>query len=235
MWIDAIVQARLTSRRLPGKVLRPLHGRPMLTYLLERLERCRRLRSIIVATSADASDDPIASFCAGRGVPCVRGPLEDVAGRFGAVLDAFEPDAFVRVCADSPLLDPALVDHAAARYRATIADVVSNVVGRTYPSGQSVEVVGVSAFRDACARMTEPFDREHVTPYLYRHADRYRIHGFRSSRPMGNVGLAVDTEADLASVTAILAAMERPHWDYGLDQLLTLHTRTASTPAAIAV
>src|SRR5438552_13589075 len=110
MRIGAIIQARMTSSRLPGKVLQPMHGRPMLQYLLDRLSRASGVSDVIVATSGDRSDDPIERFCHAAGVKCVRGSLLDVAARFLDVLAAWPLDAFVRVSADSPLLDQRIVD-----------------------------------------------------------------------------------------------------------------------------
>ena len=163
----------MSSRRLPGKVLRPLAGKPALQYLLERLSHCDEVDRVIVATSGEASDDPVAAFCAAAGALVHRGPLEDVAARFGEVAERFELDAFVRVTADSPLLDQALVDRGAALYREGDFDVVTNVYPRsTFPSGQSLEVVRAEAFRRALAGMDDPYEHEHVTPYFYRHPER---------------------------------------------------------------
>src|SRR6266852_6355172 len=112
MMIGAFVQARMSSRRLPGKVLRPIDGKPVLLYVLERLERCRTLDSVLVATSVDPSDDAVEEICHRRGTPCCRGPLDDVAGRFLAAARERDVDGFVRVSGDSPLLDQRLVDEA---------------------------------------------------------------------------------------------------------------------------
>src|SRR5947207_1002273 len=116
MRIGAIIQARMTSSRLPGKVLQSMHGRPMLQYLLDRLARAQGVSDIVVATSIDRSDDPIERFCSAAGVACVRGPLLDVAARFHEVLETWPLDAFVRVSADSPLLDQRIVDAAVRLY-----------------------------------------------------------------------------------------------------------------------
>src|SRR5688500_16406077 len=114
--MHAIVQARMSSSRLPGKVLREEGGKQLLGYLLERVGRCSCLGGVVVATSTEAADDPVARYCAEQGVPCCRGPLEDVAGRFVRVLERYPEEAFVRLTADSPLLDPALVERAAALF-----------------------------------------------------------------------------------------------------------------------
>lgn len=223
MRIVAIVQARMSSRRLPGKVLHRIAGKPLLGYLLERLRRCRTLDAVLVATSVHPDDDAIARFCESLGVPCHRGPLNDVAGRFLGALDRTGADAFVRVNGDSPLLDPNLIDIAVTRFKGRDADLVTNVLRRTYPSGQSVEVVRAFAFRRAYRLMTEPPDFEHVTRVFYRLRDRFRLIGFESPTDRSGVRLAVDTPEDLATFAAIVARMGRPHEEYALEEILEIH------------
>ena len=211
----------MRSQRLPGKVLRDLAGRPLLQYIVERLQRCRALAAVVVATSTDTSDDPVAAFCAARDVICHRGPLEDVAGRFVEIVRAHNFEAFVRVSGDSPLLDPGLVDHGTSLFDNTV-DLVTNVQPRTFPPGQSVEVVRSEALVHAYERMVEPDDREHVTRLFYREPGSYRIRSFEAAQPYGALKLSVDTEGDLEAVAALLGRMERPHWEYGLDEIALL-------------
>ena len=221
--IAAVVQARMSSRRLPGKVLRPLAGRPALQYLLERLERCEQIDRVIVATSTEPSDDPVAAFCQSEGASVHRGPLEHVAARFGEVVERFGLDAFVRVTADSPLLDQALVDRGAALYRKGGFDIVTNVYPRsTFPSGQSLEVVGADAFRTALARMDDPYEREHVTPYFYRRPGEFRIHNFVAGGDDSDLDVSLDTGEDARFIETILERMDRPHWTYSSADVAAL-------------
>ncbi|UGS38723.1 cytidylyltransferase domain-containing protein [Capillimicrobium parvum] len=221
--IEAVVQARMSSRRLPGKVLRPLHGRPALQYIFERLARCERIDGFALATSVQPEDDAIAGFCAAQGVACFRGPLEDVAQRYLLAADARGLDAFVRITGDSPLIDHALVDHGATLFAEGGADVVTNVFPRsTYPSGHSLEVVDVAAFRSAYARMTEPDELEHVTRYFYTHPDDWRIRNFTQPADEGRLDVSLDTEADAELIEAVLARMDRPHWDYSSAEVAAL-------------
>lgn len=213
----------MSSRRLPGKVLRSLAGKPTLQYLLERLERCEQVDRVVVATSVDPSDDPVAAFCEAAGVAVHRGPLEHVAARFGEVAARFGLDAFVRVTADSPLLDQALVDRGAALYREGDFDVVTNVYPRsTFPSGQSLEVVRAAAFRGALAHMDDPYEREHVTPYFYRRPDEFRICNFVAERDDSALDVSLDTEQDARLIEGVLRRMERPHWTYSSDEVTAL-------------
>jgi spore coat polysaccharide biosynthesis protein SpsF len=229
--VAAVCQARMTSTRLPGKVLRPIAGRPALQYTLERLERSTRPDLVIVATSADHSDDPVADLCARLNVPCHRGPLSDVAGRFVEVLDRWSLSAFVRVTGDSPLIDPRLVDHALDLYAEGGADVVTNVFPSTFPSGQSLEVVTAGVYRRARELMEDAYDLEHVTPFLYRHPDRFRIRNFRADEDLSRLDVSIDTAEDAALIEAIVARMDRPHWEYGWRDIVDLY-REASAGAA---
>lgn len=222
MRIGAIIQARMTSRRLPGKVLAEVHGRPMMQYLLERLERCSELDAVVLATSTDPSDDPIESFCAERGVDCFRGSLENVAERFREAAQRHELDVFVRLCADSPLLDPALIDQAVATYRSGGADLVTNVIGRSVGPGQSVEVISTLVFAEAVPHMSRADHREHVTSYFYDHREDFRIKAIRREHDCGDANFAIDTPRDLERFRALVAAMDRPHWSYSLAELIEL-------------
>lgn len=213
----------MSSSRLPGKVLAPVAGRPLLALLLERLALCEGLDAVVVATSGDPSDDVLAAWCESNAVACHRGPLDDVATRMLDAATAHGLEALVRVCADSPLIDPALVDRAVALLRAGDHDLVSNVVPpRTYPPGQSVEALRTDALAAAGALMDEPGDREHVTTVLYRHPGRFRTAALRADPPCADMRLVVDTADDLAALRALVGRMSRPQAEHGLDELMAL-------------
>jgi spore coat polysaccharide biosynthesis protein SpsF len=220
--IGAIVQARMSSRRLPGKSLRPLCGKPMLQYVLETLRHVDQLDEAIVATSTDPSDDPIVEFCDRIGSVCIRGSLENVAERFLQASKSRGFSAFVRVSGDSPLLDGRLVARSIDLFGNSNADVVTNVFPRTYPPGMSVELVRTAAFEAAISQLEDPYDREHVTSYFYRNADQFRIVNFSLDPPRRDVHLAVDTAEHFDYVARIVATMNRPHWEYSLEQLLAI-------------
>lgn len=223
MKIGAIIQARMGSTRLPGKTLHRVLGKPLLAYLVERLEHSAGLDAIIVATSEIVEDNGIADFCANLDLPVVRGPLDNVAERFMRVLEAYPLDAFVRISADSPLLDQRLIDKGVALFRERKPDLVTNVHPRTYPKGQSVEVVQGSTFRGAYQEMGEADELEHVTTFFYRHAGSFNILNFESGKDVGQVQLSVDTQEDLDSFSEILVRMERPHWEYSWEEIVTVY------------
>jgi spore coat polysaccharide biosynthesis protein SpsF len=218
----AIVQARMSSKRLPGKSLRPVAGRPMLAYVVERLRRCRELAAVIVATSTMPDDDGIAALCGRLGVACHRGPLDDVLGRFLEIVEARDLSAVVRISGDSPLIDPAIVDTAARLYAESGCDLVTNVAPRSFPRGQSVEAISAAALRRVGALEPSAEEREHVTQWFYRHPDRCSIRNFVAPRDLSAIQMSVDMAEDLSAFAAMVAAMQRPHWEYGLDELLEL-------------
>lgn len=215
--VGAVVQARMSSQRLPGKVMTVLAGRPALAWVLERLEHATEADVLVVATSDDPSDDPVAAFCAERGTPCHRGSLYDVAARVVGAARAHDLDALVRVNGDSPLLDQRLVDRGIDMLRTTGCDLATNVRPRTFPPGQSVEVVLTDALERAHASDVRPEDGEHVTGPLY--AGAYSIARFANEPPRTAPPYTLDTADDRDRLEGILLAMERPHWEYGWDEL----------------
>jgi spore coat polysaccharide biosynthesis protein SpsF len=206
MRIGAVIQARFSSQRLPGKVLRPLCGRPLLAHLVDRLQRSAVLDVIAVATSTEPSDDAVAEFCAGAGISCQRGSLDDVLGRIQAAARALELDGIVRVSGDSPLLDPALVRQAVKLFRRGGWDLVTNVQVRSFPKGQSVEIIAAAALEQVAAKAKAAAEREHVTPYLYAHPNLFRIRNLTARVARPTLQLSVDTAEDLARIEAILTA-----------------------------
>jgi spore coat polysaccharide biosynthesis protein SpsF len=230
----AIIQARSSSRRLPDKVLAEVAGSPLLAYMVERLRRCRGLGEVGLATSADAADDRVAALGERLGVRVHRGPLDDVLGRFVDAARAFGAAAVARISGDSPLIDPQVVDRVVARFLTASCDVATNVFPRSFPKGQSVEVVALAALERAAAATHDPQDREHVTRFFYRHPDLFKIENVAFERDASGVQLSVDTADDLALVARILASMTRPHVEYGLEEILGLRERLVGERAASA-
>ncbi len=208
--------------RFPGKSLHLIKNKPMLQYLIEKLAHCQLLDGIMLATSKEVSDDPIAMFCAEKGVPCCRGPLDDVAGRFSQVVQTVNCDAFVRVNGDSPLLDFRLVDYGVELFRTGDYDLVTNVSRRTFPKGESVEVVRSSTFLDVYKQMSTSEEVEHVTKYFYDNSNKFKILNFESGAEYGDVQLSVDTPEEMRLFDAVISVMERPHWEYTFTEVMAL-------------
>jgi spore coat polysaccharide biosynthesis protein SpsF len=225
MAVAAIVQARTGSTRLPGKVLRDVAGKPILEYLIERLEHATLIDGLVVATSDDVSDDVLAAFCHAKGLDCYRGPLEDVAGRILGAARTRGLDAFVRISADSPLLDQSLVDQAVALLDDRDCELATNVHPRTFPHGQSVEAFRTDAFERGYEAIEEPADLEHVTPFFYRNAHDFRICPFTYITDLSSLQLAVDVREDLVAFGTIIERMRRPHWQYSFEEIVGLARR----------
>lgn len=204
----AILQARMSSSRLPGKVMKALQGRPMIERQLERLGRCASLERMIVATSQDASDDALAGYLETAGVSVFRGPLADVLGRYVGAIEAFGVDGqVVRLTADCPLADPEVIDAAVRLQAQTGADYVSNSILRTYPRGLDVEVFPAAHLLAAGREASDPYEREHVTPFLYRNPQRFSRSDLVQARDESALRWTVDTPDDFAFVERVYDAL----------------------------
>ena len=162
------------------------------------------------------------NHCEELGVEVCRGSLDNVAQRFLDAAQRYTFGAFVRVCADSPLLDADLVDRAVERYRECKCDIVTNVVPRTYPHGQSVEVVRTELLRATWPKMSTLEHLEHVTSFFYGHRSDFRIVNLRAPRDLSDLRLVVDTEEDWERFTRIVDRFVEPHWKYGLADVLKI-------------
>lgn len=226
--IPVVVFARADSRRLPNKCFRTIGDRPMLTRVLDRAAATGR--PVVLATSTRPVDDPIAAHADRLGVELLRGAADDVLGRALAVAERGNRRAIIRISGDSPFIDPALIDAVVARYEAGPADLATNVYPRSFPPGESVEVIATAALRIADAEATDPADREHVTTWFYRQPDRFRIvnHAVEPAYD-SRLKLAVDTAEDLefANWLAVHAAD-----DADLAALAAVATERLSTAHA---
>ena len=229
--VVAVVTVRMSSRRLPGKAMRGLLGRPVLGHVVDRLRRARDLEGLLVATSDRRDDDVVAEWAAAEGLDLHRGALDDLAGRILEAGRAARAEAVVRISGDSPLIDPAIVDRAVGLYRTAGADLVTNVFPRSYPRGQSVEVISLAALARAHAAMTAASEREHVTPWFYAHPSRARIVSFEAPDPHPGLQLSVDTADDLARVEAVLRHLGAEPAAHGLDAILAAVAATETEPA----
>jgi spore coat polysaccharide biosynthesis protein SpsF (cytidylyltransferase family) len=199
----AILQARTSSSRLPGKVLRPILGEPMLFRQIERIRRARRIDRLIVATSIDRSDDVLASECAIRDIECTRGSLTDVLDRFVCGARAYGPDIVVRLTGDCPLADPELIDAILVRFEVGDLDYLTNADPPTYPDGLDVEAMKFSGLLVAHHEAKLPSEREHVTSFLRAHPERFRLGNLRSPHDLSAMRWTVDEPQDFEFVSAV--------------------------------
>ena len=224
MRINAVIQARAGSSRLPGKVLEDLGGRPVLEWVVRAARAATRIDEVIVATSTLAGDDAVADLAQSLGVMVVRGSEDDVLSRFVAALDAHPADALVRLTADCPLLDPTLINAVAGAWAAAPThDYVSTVLVRCLPRGLDVELVSAQALR-AVDRTATGHDRVHVTSALYADPTAYRLLGLCVTPPADDLRVTLDTAEDLVLLRALVALLPDapPAWR---DVVATLRAR----------
>lgn len=208
----AIIQARMTSSRLPGKVLADIDGRPSLQRMIERVRPATGLDEIAVATTALATDDPVAALCEQIGVRCFRGDEQDVLGRYVAAAAAFDADVVVRLTADCPMHDPEVIEMALRLYAQGGYDHVSNAVQRTFPDGLDVEVMSRQALERADREAKHPFLREHVTTYIRCSKPELGCGDFALGHILNDTDLSavrwtVDRQEDLDRVRRFFAAL----------------------------
>ena len=201
----AIVQARMGSSRLPGKVLAEISGQPLMRMLLTRLSRANFLDQIIVATTDNRIDDPLCLWLEKEGVDYFRGSETDVLSRFVRCAESNKADVIVRITADDPLKDPEIVDRAVKLYRnLQDVDYVSNTVMPTYPEGLDVEVFSRSSLELADKRAALLSEREHVTPYIWSNPDRFKIFNFEMKPDLSSWRWTVDKTEDLEFIRRLM-------------------------------
>ena len=229
----AILQARMTSSRLPGKVMAPVLGEPMVGRQVERLRRARRIDMLVVATSVDPTDDALAAYVERLGLPVYRGPLDDVLERFrGAAALLPGAQAVVRLTADCPLADPALIDQVIEHHHAVGADYTSNTLGtRTYPHGLDAEVIRTQVLLEAAELADDPYEREHVTPYIYRRPQIYKLAGVARHDSWAALRWTVDLPEDLVFVREVYAKLYPFDPAFTSEAIAALPVNTAKVPA----
>jgi spore coat polysaccharide biosynthesis protein SpsF len=225
-----IIQARMGSSRLPGKVLRKLGGRSVLERVVRAAQQSGVLDTLVVATTIEPADDAVAAECAAIGIPCFRGPVDDVLTRFLGVLDQHESDVVMRFTADCPLLDPHLVALAHRIFTAAGVDYMTTSIARTLPRGLDVEVVRTPVLQAVDALATD-HHRTHVTSYIYTHADDFDVIGLTMQPDLSHLRLTLDTEDDWKLIEAIvghfgdepISVRELADWLAGRPDLIELN------------
>ena len=203
--IVAVIQARMNSERLPGKVLMEISGNPMLWHIVQRLRYSKFINRIIVATGTSKKDDAIANFCEKYGIDFYRGSEEDVLDRYYQAAKIYRADPVVRVCADNPLTDPELVDEIIGcflRNRERF-DGASTTVKRTFPRGVNAEVLSFAAQEKAWKQARNGYHRELVTLYIYEHPELFNIYNVTGRRNLSHLRWTVDEIEDLEFVRQI--------------------------------
>ena len=204
----AIIQARMGSTRLPGKVLKPLAGDTVLGHVVRRVREAKRLNGVCIATTESPADAPIVAECRRLGVECFRGSEPDVLARYHGAAQAIKADVIVRVTSDCPLFDGALLDKMLAEFGAANGlDYLSNVQVRRFPRGLDAEIFTFPALERAHREAAHFHEREHVTPYFYQNPELFRLRSFENKEDLSAHRWTLDTPEDWQFVEAVYAAL----------------------------
>lgn len=227
MKVVAILQARMTSSRLPGKVLMDINGHTMLESVVQRVGAARTVDQVVIATTEEPTDDLIVAFCATHELPVIRGSLNDVLARFVKAALTYSADVIVRVTTDCPLADPDLIDEVVDHIVANNCDYVSNRLPpepRTIPIGLDVEAITLSALMKAHEDAQLPSDREHVTSYIYNHQEIFHcVHLKHPEIGHGDDRWTVDTPEDIVFVRRIYPVLTSTSWKDTMAAIEGLH------------
>ena len=225
--ILTVVQARMGSSRLPGKVLLPLAGQPLLVRMVERVQRAHLTGTVVVATTTEAADDAIAALCATHGLECFRGDALDLLDRHYQAARHYGADVVLKIPSDCPLIDPAVIDevvgfylHFADRY-----DFVSNLHPATFPDGNDVEVIPIAALETAWHEAQRPLEREHTTPFFWENPDRFRLANVEWDAGLDfsmSYRWTIDYPEDYDFIKAVYDALYPTKPTFGLDDILQL-------------
>jgi spore coat polysaccharide biosynthesis protein SpsF len=214
--VVAIVQARMGSTRLPGKVLKDLEGKTVLARVVERLRRARLINEVLIATTVVPSDDAIVAECRRLQVAISRGDQDDVLDRYYRAAQLAKAEVVVRVTSDCPLIDPEITDKTIAAFLEAKPDYASNTQVRTYPRGLDTEVMSFAALSRAWQGAHQRYEREHVTPFIFEHPAEFKLFSVTGETDHSAQRWTVDTAEDLRLVQTIYARLkERPEFLWG--------------------
>lgn len=217
--ILALLQARMSSTRLPGKVMQPILGKPMILHQIDRIGRSKLIDKLILATSDDSSDDDLAKTCKGHGATVFRGSLNDVLDRFYQAALPEEAEHILRLTGDCPITDPGVIDKVIQYHLDGNFEYTSNVHPPTWPDGLDVEVFRAKALEEAWLHAHEDFDREHATPWIYKRSDCY-LGNLESPTDLSKLRWTVDEPEDLVFIRKVFEGLYPVNQEFNLDDVL---------------
>ncbi|HAO92725.1 MAG: hypothetical protein A2X93_06815 [Deltaproteobacteria bacterium GWC2_56_8] len=223
--VVAIIQARMSSTRLPSKVMKPICGKPILWHVVNRLKAAKYLDEVMVATTTHPSDDVIEEWCSLTGVPSYRGSLDDVLERYYGAGSKAGARTVVRITADCPLIEPDLVDKAVEKFSEGVYDHVG--VDSSFPDGLDCEVFSFEALTKARNEARLASEREHVTPYIWKNPGLFRLGAIKSPEDLSHMRWTVDDEKDLKLVTEIYEALYRGDDVFHMREILSFLSRNS--------
>lgn len=218
----AILQARMNSSRLPGKIMLNLNGAPMISRQIARIKKSKLISELIVATSSDKSDDILADFLTSIGVDFIRGDMDDVLSRFISIIDLKKPKAIIRLTADCPLVMPELIDVMISEFRKHQPDYLSNTLQPTFPDGLDIEIVSSEALNKLCKLSLTSAEKEHVTLGIYSRPSEFSLLNFRSSNNLEQERWTVDYMDDYIFISEIYKHFQGKEDEFNFTDVLKL-------------
>jgi spore coat polysaccharide biosynthesis protein SpsF len=218
--IIAVLQARFSSSRLLGKVLKPILGKPMLELQIERVKKARLIDRLVIATSTSIEDEQISQLCQEIDVVCYRGSLDDVLARVYQAAKPYNPDYLVRLTGDCPLCDPELIDRVIQFHLDGNYDYSSNTLLPTYPDGLDVEICRFECLKSAHREATLPSQREHVTPFIHQQPKRFKLGSYKQDRDLSSLRWTVDEIADFELITQIYTDLYPHNPNFDMSDIL---------------
>ena len=218
-----IAQARMTSTRLPGKVMKIVCGKPLLEHFINRLKRVKSADQIVIATTINDIDNQIVDLCKKLDISYYRGSEEDVLGRYYEAAVEYGGDVIIRITSDCPVIDPDVVGYLIDFYMKYLKkyDYVTNTLKRTYPRGMDVEIVSFKALKEAHFNAYDPFDREHVTLFIRNRPTQYRRHNIKYSSDLSRYRLTVDTSEDMELIRRIFESLYVENPEFSMKDILS--------------
>ena len=204
-----IIQARYSSKRLPGKVLKKIYGTELLKRVYNQVKKSKKIKKIIIATSNSNNDKKIVFFCKKNNFDFFCGPLNNVFKRFYLIIKKESCKSFVRVSADSPFIDPKIIDKAINLSNYKKYDIVTNVFPRTFPKGFSVEVIKSKILKKFLYKIKNRDDQEHLTKYFYKNYNKFKIYNIFNKSNLAEINLSIDTDNDLIIAKKIIKVCKK--------------------------
>lgn len=226
-----IIQARMGSTRLPGKHLKKVLERPLISFLFERLKRVKKANQMILATTSNHLDDCLVNYAQQEKIDYFRGSEENVLERYFQAAKKYEVGTIVRISADCPLIDPAIVDETIDYFFNSSFDYASNTLVRKYPRGMDTEVFSFPALKKAHEEAKEPKEQEHVTPFFYLHPELFRIGSLENKEDQSFYRLTVDEEEDFTLVKKIIETLYPLNPEFNLGDIIGLLKKNPEWPA----
>jgi len=226
----AVIQARMGSTRLPGKVMKDLAGHPVLWHVIDRIKRVKEIDQIVVATTILPTDDTIEDFCRSGELQFFRGSSEDVLSRYYLAATEYQADTIIRITSDCPVIDPIVVSRMvnaflSKRTSSKLPSYLSNTLKRSFPRGLDAEIFAAAALSIANRDAADPFEREHVTPYIYLHPELFSIEQYTSSVDHSQYRLTLDTVEDYRLLSQIYSSLYHEGEIFHLQEILDLFDR----------